>query len=264
MPGGKRKSYTTGGGAYKRKPYYSSNLGKRPSSYTTNMDKRKRSAARSIANARIGGFLGIENKFYDTSLVGSAIVSAATMAGLEKDPGTVNCISAPAQGDGESNRDGKSIKLLSVHVNGMVTAARQADQTAADGSSECFVALVLDTQTNGAQLNSEDVYTNPGADASLCSHPLRNLQYSKRFKILKYKIFTLQNPTMAWDGTNIEQSGIQRSFRMDTRLNLPVTFNATGAGVSSVVDNSLHIIAGTNGTQLVPLISYNARVRFVG
>lgn len=225
---------------------------------------KKRSAARSIANARIGGFLGIENKFYDTGVVAGALGAPTDASGGEFDPASVNCISAPAQGDGESNRDGKNIKILSCHVAGVIAMAKQADQTAADFIPTVMVALVLDTQTNGAQLASENVYTNPSGNAQTCTTPLRNLQYSKRFKVLASKILRLPQLQMTWDGTNVEQSGGSVPFRFDKRLNLPVTFNGTTAGVASVVDNSLHIIAYAENTTAVPTIYYNARVRFVG
>jgi len=216
------------------------------------------------SNVRIGGFLGIENKFYDTSLT-AALTASTNWAGAEHDPAGVLCISAPAQGDGESNRDGKKINITSAHVTGTIYCAAQANQTASDAAPVVFIALVLDMQTNGAQLNSEDVYTNPLGNSIANVNPLRNLQYSKRFKVLKTKTLQLPVPSITYDGTNIEQSGFVRSFRMDiSKMALPVTFTATTAGVANVVDNSLHIIAVATNIDMAPAISYNARIRFVG
>lgn len=225
---------------------------------------KKRSAARSIANARIGGFLGIENKFYDTARINGTIASAINEAGGELDPPTVNCISAPAQGDGETQRDGKSIKILSVHLNGSVSVNGQTGAANIDPSSLIYIALVLDKQTNGAQLNSEDVLVNPGNNTLLSPNPLRNLQYSKRFQVLKVVTCMMGPYNVLWDGTNVMQGGQIKTWRMDKKLNLPVTFNNTTAGVASVVDNSLHVIAFTDNTLAPPLLSYNARIRFVG
>jgi len=216
------------------------------------------------SNVRLGGFLGIENKFYDTSFTG-AIASTTGWTAAEIDPASVLCISAPAQGDGESNRDGKKINITSAYVGGVVSLSAQTNASTADTSPVVFIALVLDMQTNGAQLNSEDVYINPLANAITASTPLRNLQYSKRFKVLKTK--TLQFPPLplSYDGTNMEQSGVDKSFKMNiSKLNLPVTFTATTAGVANVVDNSLHLVAIASGTGTIPTIYYNARVRFVG
>jgi len=216
------------------------------------------------SNVRIGGFLGIEHKFYDTTYT-AAITNSTGMTGLEADPNTVNCISAPAQGDGESDRDGKKINIESVHVHGVVSIASQADQTGADVVPTIMIALVLDTQSNGAQLNSEDVYKNLTSSALSSPTPLRNLQYSRRFKVLKTKILNFPAPALSYDGTNMEQSGKTMSFGMDIkRLNIPVTFTSTTAGIANVVDNSLHIIATTSSTTMAPTLYYNARIRFVG
>lgn len=214
------------------------------------------------ANLRTGGFLGIEKKFYDTAINEIAIASGTTWAGGENDPATVNTISAPAQGDGESNRDGRKIVVTDVYVSGTVLHVKEADQTAADTPPETLVALVLDTQSNGAQLNAEDVYSNPSANANLAAHPLRNLQYSSRFKVLATALVIPEPPPMTYDGTNIEQAGQRTGFVFKKKLNMPVTFNSTTAGISNVVDNSLHIIALSSDAR--QKLSYNARIRFMG
>lgn len=224
---------------------------------------RARSRRLRSRNIRTGGFLGIEKKFYDTSANG-ALVSDATMVTTRADPATVLCISAPEQGDGESQRDGKKIKIVSAHVHGSIVVPVQANQTAADNMPKVMVALVLDTQSNGAQLKAEDVFTNPSAQATTCIVPLRNLQYSKRFKVLATKLIQPPTPTMAFDGTNIEVNGTIATFKINKKLNLDVNFTGTTAGIANVVDNSLHIIAVANSIASNPTLTYNARVRFIG
>ena len=49
------------------------------------------------------------------------------------------------------------------------------------------LALVLDMQTNGATISSENVYKNVSASGALAASPFRNLQFIKRFKVLKTK-----------------------------------------------------------------------------
>lgn len=219
-------------------------------------------------NARTGGYLGIERKFYDTTLAGTALAAPTGATGGEVDPATVLCLSAPAQGDGESNRDGRKITITQCHVAGVITCNSQATQSAADDATTCMVALVLDTQSNGAQLNSEDVFTNPGASALLASDVFRNLQYSSRFKVLGVKKITLMNPSIANNAAasgNLTQSGLQKRWRFDLqKLNIPVTFTGTTAGIANVTDNSLHIVAFCTSTGLAPNITYNSRIRFVG
>lgn len=225
---------------------------------------RARNARLRRRNVRTAGFLGIETKFYDTSRAGYTILTSTDMSGHEADPTTINCISAPAQGDGESNRDGKKINITSMHINGVVVADIQADQTATDLQPMVLIAVVLDTQTNGAQLNSEDVYKNTSGNAALTIAPLRNLQYSARFKILGYKLLKLAPPPITYDGANIEQGGVQASFSFNKKVNIPVAFTGTTEGVANVTNNSIHIIACTNNTGASPTLYYNARIRFVG
>lgn len=77
--------------------------------------KRRRTTA---LNTRVGGFLGIEKKFQDYQ-VDSSIVG--TVASSVNDPtSSVNCLNAVAQGDGQSSRDGKEIRMLSLDIRGTV------------------------------------------------------------------------------------------------------------------------------------------------
>jgi hypothetical protein len=183
------------------------------------------------------------------------------------DPATVNCISAPAQGDGEQNRDGKKMVITAVHVKGQIRRLAQTNQTSVPTSNAAVVALVLDTQSNGAQINSEDVYeASPGGVASV-TMAQRNMQYSSRFKVLKYKRIAFDAPNMAYDGTNIEVGGQTRNFKFDlSKCKIPVNFTSTTEGLSNVTDNSLHVIAFADVSTAPDTlqISYNSRIRFVG
>lgn len=209
-------------------------------------------------------FLEPELKFYDTSLVGDTLLAGSAANNGEHDPAAVDCISAPAQGDGESERDGKKCIVTSATVQGYINIPAQANQTAGDASCEVMVCLVRDSQTNGAQYNSEEVFTNPGASTATGTSVLRNLKYSSRFSVLKTIRLQFDQPNMAYDGTNVEQGGCQKSFSLYSAMKMPVNFTSTSAGVAGVMDNSLHVLAFTNNTDLAPTISYNARVRFLG
>ncbi len=219
---------------------------------------------RPSSNVRTGGFTGIEVKFLDSSVVGTSVLAPTDAAGAEVDPSTLLALNAIAQGDGESNRDGRRCVLKNVYVTGHIRCPKQANQTAGDDSAQIFVALVWDKQTNGAQLNSEDVYTNPGANAQTAAVPLRNLQYSQRFQVLDTVALDFSGPTIAYDGTNVEQSGLVKPFKLSKKINIPCQYTGTTGVVANIADNSLHIIAYASNVDLVPIIDYNARVRFVG
>ncbi len=216
-------------------------------------------------NIRTGGFIGKELKFYDTKLVASALTAPTDAAGGEHDPSATIVLNSVTQGDGEQQRDGRKMTMKSIYINGLVTVVPQANVTAGDPASVIYIALVLDTQTNGATIVSEEVYENKSADGILAASPMRNLQQSTRFRVLAKKQFTMQNPNLSWDGTNMEQQGLSRTWKMYVNLkNMNVLFKGTTESVANIVDNSLHLIAYTSSTSLAPLLYYNSRLRFQG
>ncbi len=228
----------------------------------------RRFTQRSISNARIGGFLGIEVKFYDQKLVNGALVAPTDAAGGEVDPSATVLMNTVVQGDGESQRDGRKITMKSIYVEGVVSIATQTGQSGADSAVTIFIALVMDQQTNGATITSENVYTNPGANAKLAAGPFRNLQFTKRFKVLGTRKFTMQQVSMTNDTGStggVIVSGITKRFKFFKHLgNSTVTYTASTETVANIVDNSLHLIAYCSSTSMAPLISYSSRLRFVG
>lgn len=227
--------------------------------------RRLRNAA--ALNQRTGGLLGIEKKFVDCA-VSAAFTAPTGSTGGEMPPGTVitGCYTAPAQGDGPTNRDGNKIMVCELNLHGVIQVASQADQTAADTSCEILLAFVQDTQTNGAQLNSEDVFTNPGGNALTAASPFRNMSYTSRFKILKMKQFNLRIPTLTFDGTNIEQTGFHSKINLKWKGKVPVTFTtaSTTADIANVTDNSVQLVGFCSSTTLAPTLVANVRCRFYG
>lgn len=232
---------------------------------SSSLKSAKMAAARSIANAVTAGFLGIEKKFLDCSKSLTAITAASTLAGGEYDPssGCSGCLSCPAQGDSEQQRDGKRIVIDSLILKGFVHNPGSAS-AAFEAESKVFIAVVLDTQSNGAQLDSEAVFKSLGATDVLNVCPTKNLLSGNRFRILKSQVFDLTPIGVASAG-NLAFNATRRDFDwyIPFKGGLQVNLNAgTTAEIANVIDNSLHVIAfatlaGCN-------IAYNSRVRFQG
>lgn len=223
---------------------------------------RRRSAGRwRNRNIRYGGYLGIEYKYYDTARANMNMVS--TTAGAELDPAANDsCFNAIALGDGESNRDGRKCVVKSIQIRGMLHASGVADAADAPPGICCRLVLVQDTQTNGAQLNSEDVLRDV---AFTDCFSMRNLQYSKRFKVLWDRTLVIRPGPASTDGANTCSCNyIPTPFKVFKTLNMPVTFKGDAADIANIVDNSLHLIGIADVTTATPRISYQARVRFVG
>lgn len=222
-------------------------------------------------NQRTGGLLGIETKFLDIPCTGFAIPSGTGAAGGEANPTSIvtGCLSAPAQGDGATNREGKKIVIKSCLVQGLIDCDPQATQSTADTPPLVYVALVQDTQTNGVTLNSEDVFTNIAANGNLAASPFRNMSYSSRFKVLstwskQLSCIAMANDTGATGGVIV--SGLNEPFTLSWKGLMSVNFTtaSTTADVANVIDNSLHIVCFASDQSLTPTIKYSARIRFVG
>lgn len=219
-------------------------------------------------NVRSAGFLGIEHKFYDTFHTDTTIVATTAAAGGEIDPtGAGINISAPAQGDKAINRDGKRIMVESVQISGECTVAKQDGESTGKNSPNIFIALVQDTQTNAATLDSEAVFVNPSASSDLGTHPLKNLLSGNRF--ITHKIWKLDVPAAPMAAATVtddlSMNGITIPFDCFKKLAMVVDFNGgTTADIANVVNNSLHMIAFVNDASWECVVRYNARIRFVG
>lgn len=203
-----------------------------------------------------------ERKYFDTYITAATIASAANMTGGEVDQATVLNLCSPEVGTAPNQRVGRVIKLKSVHVEGRVRLASDISAAGIPPSYGVFIALVWDKQTNGAQLNSEDVFTNVSATVTNNSCPFRNINYGHRFIVLREEHYS-PDPQFNYAAGSYPVAGWSVPFKFFYKFpkgGIPVTFQGTGGTVSSILDNSLHMVAFCTNTG--PLIDYNARVRF--
>jgi len=231
--------------------------------------RRARRALRG-ANWRWGGFLGIERKYYDSAVANAAVASNANWIGCQLDPtaipiANVFCLNAPTQGNGPTNRVGLRYNIVELHVSGNVQWPAEQNQNVSDNACMVYFALVLDKQTNGAQAATELIYQSPAATAAVAATgPLRNLQYSKRFKVLKTWQCVLTPTVLSYDGAanSMDQGGNAYAFDYFKQFKKPLvveTIANTGT-VADVMNYSFHLIGVSSNTSIV--MSYNSRVRF--
>ncbi len=222
-----------------------------------------------VINRSARGFTGIEVKFYDQGLLNASLTAPNDATGGEHDPSATIMMNTVTQGDGESQRDGRRITMKSIFVIGNVKTNAKAAQSTADNATLVFIALVMDMQTNGATIASENVFVNPAASANLAADPFRNLQFTKRFRILATRKIVLTTQSMAnatsfSADSGVIYAGITRRFKMFVNLNTVVNYTGTTETVANIADTSLHLIAWCSDTGLAPLLSYSSRLRFVG
>lgn len=209
-------------------------------------------------NFRTGGWIGTEYKFFDTAKATATLTS--TWTGGELDPAVFNCLFAPVKGTGPSDRNGDKAHVVSISVRGKIAMPVSSDQADVLTPRSFCILLVLDTQTNGAQLNAEDVMVATEPEEL----NFRNLQYRQRFRVLKKWKGTLHQTVAFNDGANTGSvTGGARLFECNLKMgNMPVTFIGNGGTIADIGDNSLHIIGCSNSA--TPTITYACRVRFVG
>jgi len=220
-------------------------------------------------NARIGGFLGLELKFLDCAWNGVSIATSTDGTGAELQPssGCTGAISVPAQGDGESARDGRKYVLKSVWISGVVTTTAFATRDDPEEGFGYFFALVLDTQTNKMTINSEDVYVNPASSGiAILPQPLRNLSNSGRFKILASQYVPMGGQYAFNDAAATGSCNAQISPEVSLSWSGSINCDTAGtaADVNIATDNSLHVLAFAGTQNYAPQFIGKSRVRFMG
>lgn len=190
-------------------PY--SKMGKRP--YKKKAYKRgyKPSLYREVKQlkSRIGT---AEVKFLDTALSGQPIVSG----------GTMTLLNGLGLGDAPNQREGISVTLKSVHVKINVSA----NATALTNVNRWI--FFIDTQPNLTVPSGADLLLGPSVNA------MRNLSFSKRFKVLK---------DYRWTQVATSESGM-KTLQFDFPIRGFNTRYAVGAATGTIADiatNSLYL-----------------------
>lgn len=186
--------------------------------------------------------------------------------------GAMQCMNCPSVGDGQSNRDGRKIVVTSLEIKGFVQIPAQVNGAAGSHPNpvSIWIALVVDTQTNGVQMNSEDcyVYNNVVVQAD-AAQPFKNLLYGGRFKTLRMWQITVNDRINVVESDNtVDTQAYRRGFHYYKKVKIPVDFNAgTTSDVANIVDNSIHLLCAASGPvhgATNPSITYSGRIRFIG
>ncbi len=216
--------------------------------------------------ARTGGFTGIERKFYDTKLSAGVLQAPGDASQGEQDESATISLCTVKQGDGESERDGRKCTFQSAYVKGVIESPNSNLDTIVTDPVKIYVALVLDTQTNGTQIKSEEVFVNQSGNSVLAASPMRNMAFTQRFRVLDTFECVLVHHAAANNNaaTTVSTAGATQPFTLSTNLEFSTQYSGTTETIANITDNSLHVIAFCNDIQTIPVIRYNARVRFVG
>ncbi len=217
-------------------------------------------------NIRVGGFTGMELKFLDSELTNTNITASWTALN-PTGTGATDTLSVPAQGNGESERNGRVYTIDSIMIRGKLTVAEIEGNIAPIPQTRARVIVYWDKQTNNAEAAVTDIM-DAGATDDIVA--FRNLQNSHRFRILYDKSFLFRQTNMVNEGGSNLFSGGQQiiPFQMYHKFKggLKVQTDGTTANVTSCTDNNIGLgaIAALTAGAVAPLISYTCRMRFRG
>ncbi len=232
------------------------------------LGRRRRSIARRslVRNIRFGGFLGKEIKFLDLTLADQAVPATTGWTGTELDP-AVNCLNAMVVGNTQSTRIGRRIEMVSIFITGTIKVPAQTTLSAAPLVARMLLALTLDMQSNGAQIQGETVFINPVGDAEVNANPIRNLEFTKRARVLARKMMTVPQRPLVSNQTagTITVGEVTIPFSFFVKLHgMVVNYSSSTPDIADIVDNSLHLIGNGTSTTGTPVVSYNSRLRYTG
>lgn len=165
-----------------------------------------------------------------------------------------------AQGDTQSNRDGRKIVVKSIYYTGTAVFAPAAEATAA---AELSMWLVQDTQCNGAAATVSD--DNSGiftSSAAVPANAVRCLANSDRFKILKKWHLNFN----AQAGVTTAYNNVRKHMAFYKKCNIPIEYDAsaTTGALTSIRSNNLFLVAGMTASDDTIVVSGTCRIRFVG
>jgi len=233
-----------------------------------------RKGTQSVARTRGAAATG-EMKYFDCDRTATNIAACTTtwVAGTLVNPGTtINlgdaavanplCLFVPKPTASLNGRIGRKVKVYKIKVNGMIRTPDGNSATVSYGASRVRIILVMDKQTNAGPMTSAQLMNDgTNQDTTLCSY--QNPNNFGRFRVLKDKMVTLQDPNIAVAAAGTDFNGLTVPFKFSVNFKVPivVNFNATVGGTcADIIDNSFHMIAATNYVELTPTISYYSRV----
>ncbi len=202
----------------------------------------------------------VEVKFVDVETSNDAF--ANTWSTMED--ATNDSVSGVTQGIGESQRIGRKYTIESIHIHALAHIAASESITNPQSAFRGRICLVQDTQTNGVQLTATDVMDGGQTNDFLA---FRNLQFTKRFRVIWDKSFVITPVGQTNEGAvNLFANGTYTTgimkFNKAYPKGIPVLCDGTDATISSITDNSFHVIGVANSTAV--LLDYQVRVRYTG
>ena len=186
----------------------------------------------------------------------------------------INYINNMGNGTSITQRIGRQSALQSIKVRGVIHMPDQIGQSGLDTYNLIRVAMVQDTQVNGASPTPANVFADSGAGGDAFTMlTFQNLNFLNRYRVVKDRWFKLPHDVQAvYNGgtTNVQIAGFTFPFSFTYTPKQPIlcTHNATGSATQddSMVSNGFFIIAAYQDPGVEagndPQIAITTRVKF--
>lgn len=226
--------------------------------------RKTRRGGRTFVPRTSGALAVSETKIFDTFYNTAVPAITTSWSSGIADPATFLCLCVPVVGAALNQRIGRRINYFKVKIRGQYKCAAQQTQAAAETASSLRIMLVVDKQTNAAQMTAAQLMA-PDATTSLSLQAFQNTDNFGRFQVLKDKRHKISNANLVGSPTtgDVVQQGMLIPFKLNYTFKKPLSahFNATNGGtIADIVDNSLHIVCACDNSSYAPTLQYAARV----
>lgn len=181
--------------------------------------------------SKVYRFVNTEIKFHDVTTTATAIPNT----------GTINGLSAVAQGDGQSTRDGDSLKPLHLTIRGSVT-----NNTTNNRTTLARIIVFRGKQENGVGFSATDIL-----ETSTVYSP-KNYTDRFRTKILMDKVIPVP--------PNNNNSYSPKLWNFSTKIIGHVNYSAAS---TSIEDGGIYILYLSDQATNPPTMDYYARLTYV-
>jgi len=124
--------------------------------------------------------------------------------------------------------------------------------------------IVQDKQTNGEQFAATDLLASGTGEPMInCFQSLLHLGKFKIWRDIFFKM-PITNTVSAVSNALTRTGGTDKYLKVTLKFRKPIVvrFGGNIADVTSIVDNSFHVMAACSDDTLVPIIAYKARSYF--
>lgn len=179
---------------------------------------------------------------------------------------TGDCVNGIPSGVSENTRIGSRVLINSILIRGHFLLEPKVTTLDLKRFSDelLLISIVLDEQPNGAVPDIRQIYDNESGDGYAAAHPLRNLYYTSRFKVL----FTKKYPTPPLVvgrsdpvRSEVEFLGSMIPVTIYERVGKVVQFSGDAGNIVDIARNAIHLIAGKSTSGSDRTVKFRGLIR---